>query len=205
MKQAKLLKRSNTELLELFRNDIFLSKTIRQIALTLKKPYPKVHHAIGELEASNIITTKSVGRSVVCALKWSNDAMSLLSFLDEQEALSRKIPNMDKILGFKEFLDDIILVTGSYAKGRQTRASDMDLVVITRDNPASRQKLLENLTSLMSPPVHPAAISYKDFTGMLVDKEESYGKEIFRNRLIFRNAKRYYELIKEAVGNGFSG
>ena len=205
MKRGRLLKRSNMELLELFRNDIFLSKTIRQIAMALNKPYPKVHQAVGELEMSNIIATKSVGRSKVCTLKWSNDAMSLLSFLDEQKALSMKIPNMDRILGFKELLDDIVVVTGSYARGKETKSSDIDLVVITKENPAARQKLLENLTSLMSPPVHPVAISYKDFTGMLVDKEESYGKEIFRNRLIFRNAKRYYELIKEAVGNGFSG
>jgi len=205
MKRGRLLKRSNMELLELFRNDIFLSKTIRQIAMALNKPYPKVHQAVGELEMSNIIATKSVGRSKVCTLKWSNDAMSLLSFLDEQKALSMKIPNMDRILGFKELLDDIVVVTGSYARGKETKSSDIDLVVITKENPAARQKLLENLTSLMSPPVHPVAISYKDFTGMLVDKEESYGKEIFRNRLIFRNAKRYYELIKEAIGNGFSG
>lgn len=205
MEQSRLLKKSNIEVLNLFRKDIFLSKPIMQIAVLLGKPYPKVHASIKELAAVRIIGIKKVGNSRVCQILLTQEAVSLLSFLDEQEALSRKIRNMDKILEFKEFLDDIIIVTGSYAKGKQTRSSDIDLVVITKENPASKQKLLENMTSLFTPPVHPIAISYKDFLGMLTNKEENYGKEIFKNRLIFRSAKRYYEIIKEAVENGFSG
>lgn len=205
MEQNKLLKRSNMEVLSLFRKNIFLSKTIRQIALMLGKPYPKVHASIKELAAVRIIGIKKVGNSLVCQILLTQEAVSLLSFLDEQEALSMKIPNMNKILESREFLDDIIIVTGSYAKGKQTRSSDIDLVIITKENPASKQKLLENMTSLFAPPVHPIAISYKDFLVMLTSKDDNYGKEIFKNRLIFRNAKRYYEIIKEAVENGFSG
>ena len=40
---------------------------------------------------------------------------------------------------------------------------------------------------------------------MLLDTKENYGKEIFKNRLLFRNSRRYYELIKEAIKNGFRG
>ena len=40
---------------------------------------------------------------------------------------------------------------------------------------------------------------------VLLDKEENYGKEIFKNKLLFRNSERYYELIKEAIENGFRG
>ncbi|MCX6748415.1 MAG: hypothetical protein NT076_02320 [Candidatus Pacearchaeota archaeon] len=40
---------------------------------------------------------------------------------------------------------------------------------------------------------------------MLLDKEENYGKEIFKNRLIFRNSNRYYYDLKEAIKNGFRG
>ena len=40
---------------------------------------------------------------------------------------------------------------------------------------------------------------------MLLSNSENYGKEIFKNRLLFRNSYRYYEIIKEAINNGFRG
>ncbi len=66
-----------------------------------------------------------------------------------------------------------------------------------------KQKLLENLTSLIIPKVHCLVFTYKDFIDMLLDKEPNFGKEIFNKRLIFKNTSRYYDLINEAITNGF--
>ncbi|MBS3092321.1 nucleotidyltransferase domain-containing protein [Candidatus Pacearchaeota archaeon] len=146
-----------------------------------------------------------MGKSKVCELNLNFEAVSLLSFLDEQEALSKKIPNIDKVLDLKEFIDDIILVTGSYSKNTQTSKSDIDLVIITKDDAFKKQKLLENLTALFHPRMHAIVITQKDFIGMLLDKKANFGKEIFNSKLIFRNTSRYYGLIKEAINNGFRG
>ncbi len=199
------IKKSNLKIIDLFRKSLFLAKTIREISFLTKKDYPITHNAIKELQKKNIIKIKRIGKSKVCELDLSPETVSTLSFLDEQEALSKKIPNMDKFLEFKEFLDDIILVTGSYAKNKQTSKSDIDLVIITKDDAFKKQKLIENLTALLSPKIHPITISQKDFINMLKDKEPNFGKEIFNSRLLFRNASRYYELIKEAIENGFRG
>ena len=40
---------------------------------------------------------------------------------------------------------------------------------------------------------------------MLLDKKPNLGKEVFNNRLIFKNATKYYDLIKEAIEHGFRG
>ena len=40
---------------------------------------------------------------------------------------------------------------------------------------------------------------------MLIEKKESYGKEIFKNHIIIKNAQIYYELINEAIEHGFKG
>jgi predicted nucleotidyltransferase len=205
MRAKNLLKRSNLEVANLFRNNVFLSRTIRGISQELGKIYPGVYASVKELEAARVLKLKSVGRSSLCEISLSQEGMTLLAFLDEEEALSRNIPNMGKILDFREFLDDIVIVAGSYAKGRHTRDSDVDLVVMTRDDVASKQRLLGGMTSLFLPKVHPVVISYRDFLSMLLDEEENFGKEIFRNRLIFRGAKRYYGILKEAIGNGFRG
>ncbi len=197
------IKKSHIEILNLFRKDIFLSKTIREISLLTKKDYPTIYNAIKELSEKEILKIKKAGNSKICEISLNSEAISVLSFLDEQDSLSKKVPNITKILNFKEFLDDIFLVTGSYAKGTAEKKSDIDLVVITRDNAFNKQKLIENLTSLFLPKVHAIVITQKDFIDMLLDKKPNFGKEIFKSRLLFRNVSRYYELIKEAIENGF--
>lgn len=199
------IKKSYIGILNLFRKNIFLSNTIRNLSLLVKKDYPTVYKAIKELSQKKIINIKKIGNSKICEISFSSEAISLLSFLEEQEALSNNIPNINKILDFKEFIDDIILVTGSYAKGKQTKKSDIDLIIITKEKAFNKLKLLETLTALFTPKIHPIVITYQDFIKMLLDKKANFSKEIFKNRLIFRNATRYYELLKEAIENGFKG
>ncbi len=203
-----MLTKKQTEIIELFRKNIFLKKTIREIAGMLAgktKAYPKTYEAVKELEKQQMLKITPVGNSRVCELNLSDKTISLLGFLDEQEAYSRNIPNLNKIMAFEELLEDIIIVTGSYAKEKQTKKSDIDLVVITRQDAFKKQKFVENNTSLLIPEFHVIVITYADFLGMLKDKEENLGKEVFRYRLIFKNSHRYYNLIKEAIKNGFRG
>jgi len=168
-----------------------------------KSSYQRIYEAVKELEKEEVIKIKKIGNSSVCKINLSQKSISLLSQIDEQESFLMKIPGIEKILDFKEFLDDIIIVTGSYARRNQTSKSDIDLVIITKEDAFKKQKLIENLTILFIPKIHPITITYKDFIDMLLDKSENYGKEIFKNRLLFRNSRRYYELIKEAIDNGF--
>lgn len=199
------IKKIQKEIIDLFRKDIFARKTIREISLEIKKDYPGIYNSVKELSKDNVIEIKKIGKSSLCELSLNSKTISVLSFLDEQEAFSKNIPNMDKILEFKEFSDEIILVAGSYANGKQNKKSDIDLVIITKEKAFENQKLLENLTSLMAPEIHAMVITQKDFMDMLHDKKPNFGKEIFKNRLLFRNAQRYYKLIKETIENGFRG
>jgi hypothetical protein len=56
---------------------------------------------------------------------------------------------------------------------------------------------------LFVPEMHIYVFTKKDFIDMLVDKKENYGKEIFRNNILIKNPQLYYELIFEAIDNGF--
>jgi len=200
-----MIKKSELNIMNLFRKDIFLKKTIREISIILKKDYPNTYNAITELEKEGFLKIEKIGKSKLCSVNLSQKTISLLSFLDEQESFDANIPNIVKILDFKEFEEDILLITGSYVLGKQTKASDIDLVLIVKGKSFEKQKLFENLTSLMIPKFHILVLSYKDFTDMLLDKKPNFGKEIFNKRLIFKNTERYYNLIKGAIEHGFRG
>jgi predicted nucleotidyltransferase len=186
-----MIKKSQLNIINLFRKNIFLKKTIREISMLLKK--------------EELLTIETIGKSKVCSAKLDQKTVSLFCFLDEQESFEANIPNICKILDFKEFNEDLILITGSYVLGKQTKTSDIDLVLIVKEKAFEKQKLLENITSLMIPKIHALVFSQKDFIDMLLDKKPNFGKEIFNKHLIFKNTVKYYDLIKEAIEHGFRG
>ncbi len=199
------MKKSNISIIEFFRKNLFASMSIRALSLKLKKSYTLTYHAVQELSKKKVLNIKTVGKSKICEISFSPEAISLLAFLEEQEALASIIPPLQKIMNFKEFSDDVIVVIGSYAKGTQTGKSDIDLVIITKDDAFKKQKLIENLTAIMLPRIHAIVITPQDFISMLLDKKATFGKEVFKHHLVYSNAGKYYTLVKEAVEHGFRG
>ena len=192
------------EILNLYKKNIFLEATILEIMKRLsKKSYQRIYEAVKNLEKKKILQIDKIGKSNRVRLNFSHESIVYLSFLEEKEALNKKIPNLNEILNIKELKEDIVLITGSYAKNKQTKESDIDLVIIANEKEIGKQKLLDNLTALLKPEFHNIVINKRDFLEMLKSKEENFGKEIYKNHLIIKNANSYYALIKEAVENGF--
>src|SRR3989344_6861712 len=200
------INKNELRILELFRKELFLKISIRKIMSRIEsKSYKRVYEAVDKLVKKNVLVLEKIGNTNLISLSLSREAILLLSFLDEKEG--NKIPNYSKILDIKEISDYLILVTGSYASGKSNKKSDMDLVVIVPDKEdvVSIQKLVENKTMLFVPSVHLYVFRKKDFVEMLNDKKDNYGKEIVKNKIILKNAQRFYELVKEAIENGYNG
>ena len=65
--------------------------------------------------------------------------------------------------------------------------------------------LIDAQLNLMLPPLHPFVFTNKEFLEMLAEKEENYGKEIFRKHIVITGAEFYFKLVKEAIDHGFKG
>jgi predicted nucleotidyltransferase len=100
-----------------------------------------------------------------------------------------------------------LLVTGSYAHNKQKKDSDMDLVIICEDTIDTKTIYAElsHYSEMSIPPIHLYVFKKSDFLKMLLDKKANYGKEIVKNLLIFTGATEYYNIINEAMKNGFNG
>ncbi|MEM3127287.1 MAG: hypothetical protein QW331_04450 [Candidatus Woesearchaeota archaeon] len=57
----------------------------------------------------------------------------------------------------------------------------------------------------MIPALHSYVFTEEEFLEMLINKEENYGKEIFRKHLILTGTQNFYKIVKEAKLHGFSG
>ncbi len=206
-KERKMLKKSQTEILSLFRKDILLKSSILKISKKSGKAYQRTYDSVKELEKKKILKIEKIGNTNLVSLLLTRESILHLSFLDEQEAMQKKLLSFDKIAGLKEISHYLIVVTGSYAKGTQSKSSDLDLIIAIPDNEKAIeiQKLVENLTLTFYPKIHLYVFNNKDILEMLLDKKENYGKEIFRHHIILKNAYIYYEILKEAIENGFKG
>jgi len=200
------LSKNELKILNLFRKEIFLKTSIREIMKKIEsKAYQRVYEAIQSLEKKQTLSSEKLGNTSLISLKMSRNTFLNLSFLDEQEI--ETIPNAQKIIALKEITDYLIVAAGSYANGKATRTSELDLVIIIPDKEdvVYIQKIVDNLTMLFVPEIHLYVFRKKDFIEMLTEKKENYGKEIFKNHIILKNAQIYYELLNEAIENGFKG
>jgi len=200
-----MLTKNQTEILNLFRRNIFLKISILQLAKKLKKSYQRMYESVKKLEKRKILKIEKLGNTNLISLILSRESILYLSLIDEQEAINSNLPNFNKLMEIKEISQYLILVAGSYAKAKQTKSSDLDLIIVipNTEKAIEIQRLIENLTLTFHPKVHLFVFNNKDVLEMLLEKKENYGKEIFKSHIILKNAYVYYEILKEAVENGF--
>ncbi|MFA5887886.1 MAG: nucleotidyltransferase domain-containing protein [Candidatus Nanoarchaeia archaeon] len=100
----------------------------------------------------------------------------------------------------------ILLITGSYARGKQRADSDMDVVIICDDKeePKNFYAGLKLLCEMNIPEIHLYTFKKSEFLAMLLNNEANYGKEIAKNCLILAGGREYYAIINEAIHNGFN-
>ena len=206
-----MLTKEEIKIIDLFRGDLFESYTIRKIMKNLsKKSYNWVFKAVKKLNKMEIINTKKKGHSNICSINLDNNlTLVYFSILEELNTSSKKLPRKN----ISELIDSIplsyftFIVAGSYATGKITKKSDLDVVILVEDkiNVKKILTILKNKGELMIPEVHPYVFTKSEFLQMLLSDEENYGKMIFKKRLILFGAENYYLILKEAYKNGFKG
>ncbi len=205
-----MLTKEEIKILQLFKEDLFTEYTIREIMKKLhKNSYNWVFNAVQELREQNILILRQRGKATFCSINLDNVVtLGYLSIL-EKFSISNKLPlkNIYELVNIIPLSYFTFIITGSYAEGKYTNKSDLDVVVIIEHTEDTKKvfSLLKNKGDLMIPKIHLYVFSKDEYLSMLLDKEENYGKFIFRNHIIFFGAENYYRIIKEAINNGFKG
>lgn len=204
-----MLTKKELGIIELFRNDIFASYTIRKIMKKLDtRSYNWVYNAVMKLNKEGIISICEVGKSSLCSINMDEQrTISYLSILEENNSGINKIPNLGKIKKILPWNTHMLIIAGSYAAGSFTKKSDIDVIVIvgSKEEEKPIMNLLVRKGELMIPPIHPYVFTPIEFLEMLANSEENYGKEIFRKHLIIYGAELYYFILREAISRGFKG
>ncbi len=202
-----MLTKNQTEILMLYRKDIFLSKTIREISIMLNKNYPKVFEAIKSLEKDFVISIKKAGKSSICEINTNEKTLSLLSVIESEflfEKNNLPLSNINKIKNKIKSPFYTFIICGSYAEGKQKPNSDLDIAIVIPDSENKKQyQIALKEGELMIPEVHGYVFTNEEFYQMLTNKEFNYGKELIKKHIIYYGAEQYYKTLFEAMRNGF--
>ncbi len=85
---------------------------------------------------------------------------------------------------------------GSYAIGKQTKQSDIDLCIVT-DHEDIRKKTCQIIRTLALP-IHYLDFSVQEFISMLKTTEENVGKEIMKQNILLQGVEDFYRMVNYA-------
>ena len=210
LESGKMITKEYT-IIEPFTREPWRALTFKQVKdLSRNKSDNYVHNTLKKFVDEEILTEKKVGNVILYYLAKNVFALNTAGFIAEYKAnKSKHLPtkNIQKLLSKIKTPFYSFIITGSYAKQKQKKISDLDAVVICDDKqkPSAILSQIKLESELMTPEVHPYVFTKSEFLQMLLSKEENYGKEVIRNNLIVTGAKPFYSIMMEAIENGFNG
>ncbi len=176
--------------------------TISGTAITLGKSYTLTYNNIVELEKKQIVKLQDVPPAKVVLL---NEFAPIDVLIDVELKRKKEFLQKNKwvqimlqdILSYTKNYFFILLVFGSYAKGTQTKKSDIDLLIIVQDK--HDIKKIENAIRKVYTQVKKGVnvVDVSDFKEMVRNTNElNIGNEAKKHHIILYGVENYYQLTK---------
>ena len=172
------------------------AKTIREIAKGIKSDYKITYTATQRLLNKNILLSKNVGKSVLCNLNPSSYGIEIYEAENERRENLFKNKNIRQL--YREIMAKmkntlfVFLIFGSYAKNKQVKSSDIDIMFIS--NEKNFEEKLSDILSLLPLKVHLLVFTENEFIRMKDSKELNVVKEAIENNIILYGIENYYRL-----------
>jgi len=171
-------------------------KTIREISKRIRSDYKIVYTAVQRLLKKKILLSKIVGKSTLCELNKSYYGIEIYEAENERKEDLLKIKDIKQL--YKEIMNKIksslfiFLIFGSYAKNKQTKHSDIDLMFISNND--KFEDRISNILSLLPIKTHALVLTEEEFTRMKDSKKPNVVKEVMKNNVILYGIENYYRL-----------
>jgi len=179
-------------------------QNIRGIAKTLKKSYSLVYNNLEDLRKLNVIEKENLPPVQIITLNQYSPVEFLIKaerrmtevFLEKKSWLSLFL---NDILSSTTSLFFIMLVFGSYAKGKATNKSDLDLLIIVpkKEDINNMEKVLKQ--QYIKIKTQTIVIDELDFLETIKKSQEfNVSNEAIKHHIILYGHDSYYQLLKKA-------
>lgn len=174
-----------------------VSRTIRESAKEIKSDYRITHTAIQRLIRRNVLLCRTVGKSTLCEINPSYYGIEIYKAENERRESLLKKRNILQL--YKEIMEKlktslfVLLVFGSYAKGNQTKNSDIDMMLIS--NEKDFEEKISGILSLIPLKTHALVFTEEDFIRMKDSRKSNVVQEAMANNIILYGIEGYYRCL----------
>ena len=170
---------------------------ISKISKYSKIDYKNVYNIIKDLEKESLVDIKPFGKTKRVTLNKKVHPLIFEAEYERRTALFKK--NKDFLVIYRKLSElnfsFIVLLFGSHAKGKATKYSDIDLLIVCEEK---RETYIQEIFDIFPLKIHPTFTNFEDFMKMLKTKEFSVVSEAVKNNIILIGIEDYYRLIENA-------
>ena len=166
------------EIIKLYLSDFKAKYYLREISKLANIPLRTTQRLLEELEKKKIIRSRKEGKNKYYFLNLQNIKTKfylLLAEINKTLIFLEKYPVFNSFL--KEKINSCLVVFGSFAEFKATKTSDLDLLIIGKEEPPFH---------LLPYKIHKIKLSKKQFENAL-KQDEPLLKEILKNHVILTN------------------
>lgn len=209
------------ELVSKYPFELFTIDKIKEsISKQVDTNYATIYRKVESLVEQGILSKSMYGMASQIKLNLGSEKTISLLALIESKKLEEFLNKFKGLLGItlneiikdtKDTVEDkCILIFGSYAKGTQTKNSDLDVLVILEPSKYIQQQHFDNYLesikkSMMgmlrinelkgAPKINPIIVSNREHKEMVLNKEPNVAKETLLNHIILKGFSEYWREI----------
>ncbi len=171
-------------------------KTIREISQQIKADYRITYIAVQRLIGKKVFKVQTVGKSSLCSL--NDKYFGIETYKAENERREEIFKNKNIGQLYKEIMSKIksssfiLLLFGSYAKNKQTKLSDIDLLFIS--NESDFESKISDILSLLPLKTHALVFTEEEFIRMKDSRKSNVIQEAIESNIILYGIEAYYRM-----------
>lgn len=179
---------------------------IREVSRKAGIDYKNAYGTIQKLANKGALLKRRQANLDLCSLSLKSD-FAEVCFVEMQKARMFLEKHKTIMEFFKAVMDKTghiyctLVVFGSYAKGKETKSSDLDLLIIAPEKSTAEEigRLIDAESVIVTSSIHTIAISEADFIANLKEKKPNVIIEAFKSHIIITGAEAFYQGVRIAL------
>ncbi len=172
--------------------------SINQISKLRRINYKTAYLIVKKLEKLQLIKAEKLGNTTNCSFSLKSHPLTYEAEISRREDFF--IGRKDFVILYRQLFNVknpffCVLLFGSYAKGTQSKGSDIDLAIICSEDVF---KQVQREISILPLKLHLLPFTPEEFTASLKTTEFNVCHEIKKNNIILAGIESYYEVLRHA-------
>lgn len=169
--------------------------TIKEIRKNTKySSYERVNHYLKQLAKKEIVSEKKIGKTLVYSVNPATFSARMGFYLYVKENL-RKFASKQKIISLalneipREI--DVCVIFGSYAKGKETKKSDIDILCVYIDDKEKSESWIASIQRKYNLTIHSVVMPRTEF-GKIKNENPAFWEDLLNYGITFKGHELLY-------------